>query len=240
MPKANGKHKRQHRRKSNAGPSKSVSNAITIAKPTLVTIPGLAPMPRELRTQFRYAWNSQISSTVQSLAAVPSSYRLNSMYDPDAAVGGGQPLFFDQLMALYRQYRVVTCYATVRFTNPTTTDLVCGVRVSSPGLSLNTAGMTENHLREQRMTWVKTISSTGSRTVEFKLKLDLHTIFGISKATLLAETDYKGYFNSNPVTMAVIDPFVIRRNAAVGVVDFSINLLYKAHLGELIQPAQST
>ncbi len=44
-------------------------------------------------------------------------FRGNSCFDPDFAVGGDQPLGFDEWSALYRRYRVIACKADVDFIN---------------------------------------------------------------------------------------------------------------------------
>ncbi len=41
----------------------------------------------------------------------------NSLYDPDAAIGGHQPTGFDQLMGLYKYYRVMSAQFKVSAIN---------------------------------------------------------------------------------------------------------------------------
>jgi len=69
--------------------------------------------PRQLladnsfRTELVYAESWQYAATVTSHQYV--TFRGNSVYDPYHAVGGHQPLGFDQLAALYQRYNVHGC-----------------------------------------------------------------------------------------------------------------------------------
>lgn len=49
-------------------------------------------------------------------------FRLNSCYDPDAAIGGHQPLGFDEMSKFYHNYTVIGCKATISFSNTDGTD----------------------------------------------------------------------------------------------------------------------
>lgn len=48
-------------------------------------------------------------------------FRLNGCFDPDTAVGGHQPLGFDEMSAFYHNYTVIGAKATVFFSNSDTT-----------------------------------------------------------------------------------------------------------------------
>lgn len=43
-------------------------------------------------------------------------YNMNSLYDPDTAIGGGQPYWFDQLTAMYNRYSVTGSKLIATFT----------------------------------------------------------------------------------------------------------------------------
>lgn len=59
------------------------------------------------------------TSVLAAAAGTPDSFAImvNSCYDPLVAAGGHQPFGFDQLIALYKQYRVDGGKIQVRFTN---------------------------------------------------------------------------------------------------------------------------
>lgn len=60
--------------------------------------------PEVLRTTLRYQDVYSLQSATGS--ADQRIFRLNSLYDPDYSGGGHQPLYFDQLAAIYSSYRV--------------------------------------------------------------------------------------------------------------------------------------
>lgn len=71
--------------------------------------------------------------------------RMNSIYDPQFSIGGGQPTYYDQLALIYKQYRVVGSKLTANFsyTNTTTADIgpaIVGITSSDAGLPTTDAG----------------------------------------------------------------------------------------------------
>lgn len=76
--------------------------------------------PDILETTLVYGDHVLLSSSVGNL--IPNKYyNMNGLYDPDPALGGGQPYWFDQLSAVYSRYSVIGAKITVDFThsNPT-------------------------------------------------------------------------------------------------------------------------
>lgn len=60
--------------------------------------------PEVLRTTLRYQDNYTLTSS--SGSAAQNIFRLNSLFDPDYTGAGHQPLYFDQIAAIYGNYRV--------------------------------------------------------------------------------------------------------------------------------------
>lgn len=69
--------------------------------------------PDLLKVQLRYTQLETISGTING----SYGFRLNSIYDPDATGVGTQPLYHDQLAALYDKYRVVGAKVKVQVNN---------------------------------------------------------------------------------------------------------------------------
>lgn len=61
----------------------------------------------------RYAVNPNVASP--GLAGTALLYRANGMFDPEQATGGHQPMYFDQLAALYDHFCVIGSKMTVTF-----------------------------------------------------------------------------------------------------------------------------
>lgn len=70
--------------------------------------------PKSTMVKLRYVGNSSINPTAANIAGF--SIRANSCYDPDPAVGGHQPLGFDQWSQFYNHYVVVGAKITAYFT----------------------------------------------------------------------------------------------------------------------------
>jgi len=61
------------------------------------------------------------------------AYKPTSLYDPQDALGGGQPTWFDQLATVYQRYKVNGCKMTAYFSLPTQTaanigPYLCGIQ----------------------------------------------------------------------------------------------------------------
>lgn len=81
--------------------------------------------PRKLKCVHTYHQSAQLVSTGGSLASQMN--RCNGMYDPDATAAGHQPLYFDQLNALYNHFCVIGSKITYYFSHSATTNLLVQV-----------------------------------------------------------------------------------------------------------------
>ena len=67
--------------------------------------------PKKMRQQMSYHDVFLMASNAGSTAE--RQFKLNGLFDPDVAIGGHQPLYFDQMMGIYNHFHVVGCKATV-------------------------------------------------------------------------------------------------------------------------------
>lgn len=74
------------------------------------------PLPDKYCVKLPYV-NAPVSLDPGAGTPATLVYKLNSLYDPEDAMGGHQPLGFDQMAAFYRSYTVIGCKATVSFSN---------------------------------------------------------------------------------------------------------------------------
>lgn len=68
--------------------------------------------PKELRMKHRYVTTGSFSSL--NGAVHTNNYSCNGMFDPDITGVGHQPMYFDQLAAIYNHYTVVVSKITVQ------------------------------------------------------------------------------------------------------------------------------
>ncbi len=83
------------------------------AKPVKVNL-GRQPIAQQSYRTFTYVDQSNIS-----IASGVGFYqfRCNGLFDPNATGGGSQPMYFDQIMALYNHYTVLSSKITVSFSD---------------------------------------------------------------------------------------------------------------------------
>lgn len=77
----------------------------------LLTINKGLGFPLRFRTKLRYVERTAITSTSGVLAI--QNYRANGCYDPNAALAGHQPMYFDQLTTVYNYFKVIGSKITV-------------------------------------------------------------------------------------------------------------------------------
>lgn len=108
--------------------------------------------PDNFKTNLVYADSIVLTPSVGT--PTPSKgYRLTSLYDPDIALGGGQPYWFDQLMAVYSRFKVLGAKMTCIFSytnvivadvGPTIVGIECGDISSLSTTSPSVLRMTSN------------------------------------------------------------------------------------------------
>lgn len=71
------------------------------------------PFPSSYRCKHKYVETFTLDPGISTPAA--AYYRCNGMFDPTVAVGGHQPLMYDQLTPIYSHYTVLSSKATIKF-----------------------------------------------------------------------------------------------------------------------------
>lgn len=131
--------------------------------PSRLKYPGVCP--DVMQVQLKYSTNSLYNAASPNVKV----YRGNGAFDPEFAVGGGQPMGFDQWSAFYRRYRVIACKVTARATN--------GISTNSSGVfvvPLNTSAITtspseylEHHKCKQTDTTMLSSGSSSCSVVNY-------------------------------------------------------------------------
>jgi len=81
-------------------------------------------VPQVFTTSLRYVDNLTLTSTSGSIAK--NVFRLNSIFDPDLTNTGHQPMWHDQLAALYNKYVVLGTKAKVTFSQISASSAAAG------------------------------------------------------------------------------------------------------------------
>ncbi len=68
--------------------------------------------PMRIKNRLRYSSTTEL--TMSASGGATMVHRANGMFDPEVAIGGHQPMGFDQLTQIYNHYHVVASKYTVR------------------------------------------------------------------------------------------------------------------------------
>ena len=99
-------------------PSKRTAKRARVGSKALVTKKTFPlkynPVPPKFVTTVRYA--DVVNLSITSGAFASQVFSCNGLFDPDVTGTGHQPLYFDQLIALYQHYNVMSSKITIRAT----------------------------------------------------------------------------------------------------------------------------
>lgn len=203
-----------------------------------LSMPGLSNrnhifgFPDTLYTKLRYF--EEIRIDVSSGALNTYLFRTNSIYDPNYTGTGHQPLYRDELAAIYDHYSVVASKIKVRFVNSSSSpfNVYLGIDDDTSATVTSYTLAEQNHTKGDALTPL-----TGSKSYTV-----LKSYWG-SKAILATDPN----LDSGTKTPMGSDPteesfFVIGANTPDGTTNTirgTIEIIYSVQLSELRTPTQS-
>lgn len=140
--------------------------------------------------------------TEGSLAAGGTfSLSLNSLYDPVVAIGGTQPIPFDQWSAMFNRFRVIHCKLTVEYTS-----LILPAGASQAGFSLCAIDALPTDTRAwaiQPYTRTKMMSLNTAINGYCKLSYSVNPweILGLTRQQYMDDMDYSHSASGNPARL---------------------------------------
>lgn len=148
--------------------------------------------PKELRIRHRYVDTFTMTSTAGALSN--QTYSCNGMFDPDFTASGHQPLYFDQLTAIYNHYTVLSSKITVRCTQQggTSPSIHAVVYIND---DTTTVGSTLYSRMEQNSAVYGTILPDGNSTLTLSKKWKASENFGPS---VIGDPNLQGTAAANP------------------------------------------
>lgn len=174
-------------------------------------------MPQTFRSRNKYAQQDQLSCT----AGVPArkTFSLNGLFDPDTALGGHQPMGFDQLMTFYDHYIVDYVTVSVTFMNTQSTsgnqgNFICGIGVTDSQSPSNYLSMTEILEQEDVQYCHIGPSNSGDMSKTVTLKLNPSKWLGRTRGTAIADSTLRGNSGSNPTEQVYLQVFAINTQSA--------------------------
>lgn len=156
--------------------------------------------PASLRFRHRWCTYFTLSSTAGALA----TYRLscNGLYDPDVTSAGTQPLYFDQLAALYNHYTVEKSKITVQGCagNGQTDPMIFGVFINDDATVTPTTAI--SCCEQTTCAYTHVITNDGNKRVS--KKWDAKNAFG---PNTVGDPNLQGTSAANPTEQQVFTVF---------------------------------
>jgi len=121
-------------------------------------VPESLPFPDRLKCILTYS--EMITLVNNSSATGVYQFCGNDLFDPNFTGTGGQPMWFDQLSALYLRYRVYGSACSVRIMCPTTTNTTFA-RVTLAPVAATAASLSYDDVQSQPRSHFSTLNVTG-------------------------------------------------------------------------------
>lgn len=178
---------------SRSAPWTGPCNTVTLAQPKRVV---------------RLGYQGKFVTTEASAGSgAVAQYRLNSLYDPDAFGTGSQPLWFDQLAAMYGQFRVLRAHVHLETYNAESAPAQLGVYASS------TLTSPSDPLSWGVQPFAKYVNAGNANAATAKFVFDavinIAQVLGVKETEFHNDMDYVCTNAGNPLRQAYIIPYVI-------------------------------
>lgn len=162
-------------------------------------------------------------------------FRANGMYDPDFTGGGHQPLYFDQLSAIYNHFRVIKSNMKLRLTSRGT-----GNPVMVTGVMLNddTSGTINGEtLCEQKRARSMTLAQgTNDNTYRLSERFSAYSTFGKES---MGNDSLIGSGANDPSELTFFQIFCYSPLLGSGTIDLEVTIDYTALWTEIKDMAAS-
>ncbi len=179
-----------------------------------------------------------ISTSVATLVGSNQVFRLNSIFDPNAAVGGTQPYGYDQLSALYNRYRVLKTKWRVDFMastagysavvvptngalNPVVSDLV-----TLTAAAMNPRGRFYSF-------------NLGSRPPVDRGQIDLNVLGGVARVEYITDDRFEAQIGANPAEVIGLNIGIYNPSGGTITISYFVQLTYEVDLHDPILLAPS-
>jgi hypothetical protein len=184
----------------------------------------------------RYA--EYFSPSNVTLAGSQVTMRMNSIFDPNSAVGGTQPYGYDQLAALYNRYRVLKCRWRITFSASTAGYSVCVVPVNG---ALNATVADQTTFTSATMVPYAQYRNynLGGIAPIVRGRMDLNVLGGVTSMEYLTDDRFEAQIGANPAEVISLIIAVYNPSAGTIVSPFFVEIWYEVDLHDPISLAAS-
>lgn len=194
--------------------------AVSVVKPEYKRKPvGIARLfPSKKFTCMRFTYSGGLtSSTSQSVVGSSNVFNLNNINGPKVLSPSYRPQGYDQIVNIYKRYKVYACRVRVTFSNATQDGLFCVARLYTGDDTDSVAGETLGVASMKKWTWSKPVNHSGSQVVIYERYCDIRKMEGLTKAQMSGDIDrYSASINANPTVQPGIEVGVANTADATG------------------------
>lgn len=168
------------------------------------------------------------------------SFCVNGLYDTEVAVGGNQPLYFDQYMAMYKNYRVYGCKVILKISAGTSTNNCFHPTVAIVPSSQSTPayGSIFTAFQQRGSKYRNIVPASTSPTISSYYSIS--AILGRTRGEVRYDENLTGDSSNNPYTKAYVHVYFKNNDAsAILPMTYEIKLIYYVKYFNLIDVAAS-
>jgi len=171
---------------------------------------------------------SEFGLNVNSVAGVPGVrvFDLNSLFDVDVTGIGHQPVGYDQIMALYETYTVISAkYKVCMAVQSEAVECIFGATATD---ALTAATDPRVYLENGMTNWKIVPKGVSGCVAELAGYVDLAKLHGIPKSVYLDDNDYLGFVSTTPNERGFLHVWEVSNNASTSVqATFTIQIEYE-------------
>lgn len=160
-------------------------------------------------------------------AVAVTQFRANSCFDPNLTGAGHQPRGFDQLMALYESYVVLSSFISVKAEKPHSAEpMAVNIAITEAGIS-NDASLEDMMENNPRTTRTGMASPNGSPPLFVRAAVNVAKYLNRSGG-IADDLDLQGTASTNPSKQITFNVNTVRAGAVNGgTVDLIITIVYR-------------
>lgn len=164
--------------------------------------------PKQLAITHKYCCNLRFTWTAPSTNVSYDAIGVNCLYDPYMGIGGLQPLYFDQLAAIYNHYTVMKARFKMTVIPNTVEPFVAGIYIDDDA----TPAVTSLDVVCEQPSAVYLVSQRDAQVVTVYKNWDCKSVFGPNP---MDNDKLQGDVATNPAETQVFIPFVRPVNAGI-------------------------
>jgi len=190
--------------------------------------------PKQLAITHRYTQSGNMVWTSPTPNTVVTPWGVNCLYDPYLFVGGGQPLYFDQLAGIYNHYTVMKSRIKITIIPNRVEPFTAGIAIDDDG---SASGLVLENWTQQPSA-VYLTSHRDAQVVTLYKSWDCKSVFGPNP---MDNDALRGNVGANPTEIQAFMLFArpVDQTAASTVFDYFCTIEYDTVWNELKQQAVS-